>query len=114
MSNRSAVDTIAGYFYQFDHSILSLIKLAEDDATVAIECIEDVDIGEADEVTAVQCKYYAKTEYNHSVIKPAIMPMVTHFAALKANGGNTVRYRLWGIIGFQIRDAVRVSWQLVR
>lgn len=99
MPNRSAVDTIAGYFYQFDHSILSLLKLADDDATVAIECIEDVDIGEADEVTAVQCKYYAKTEYNHSVIKPAIMPMLTHFAGLKANGGSLVRYRLWGHFG---------------
>jgi len=99
MSTRSAVDTIAGYFYQFDHSILSLLQLADDDATVAIECIEDVDIDEADEVTAVQCKYYAKTEYNHSVIKPAIMPMLTHFSGLKASGGSLVRYRLWGHFG---------------
>ena len=99
MSNRSAVDTIAGYFYQFDHTILSLLKLADDGATVAVECIEDVDIDEADELTAVQCKYYAKTDYNHSVIKPAIMPMLTHFAGLRARGASAVKYRLWGHFG---------------
>ncbi|ELX4137046.1 hypothetical protein V6450_000912 [Vibrio vulnificus] len=79
MTNRSAVDTIRGYFYQFDLSILSILELDALDDSVEIECIEDIDIRKATEVTAIQCKYYAKTEYNHSVIKDAIKHMLSHF-----------------------------------
>ena len=77
MSDRSAVDTIRGYFYQFDYSILSLLQLAEPDGSIAVECIEDVDIRTVTEDRAVQCKYYAGTEYNHSVIKLAVMAMLS-------------------------------------
>ncbi|WP_235840042.1 hypothetical protein [Derxia lacustris] len=79
MSNRSAVDTIRGYFYQFDLSILSIVTLPNPDDSIEIECIEDIDIRSANETTATQCKYYAKTEYNHSVIKEAVMYMLSHF-----------------------------------
>ncbi|MBK8434806.1 MAG: hypothetical protein IPL28_27455 [Chloroflexi bacterium] len=96
MTNRSAVDTIRGYFYQFDYSILSVLQLHDSDQSIAIECIEDVDIRTATEVTAVQCKYYAGTEYNHSVIKPAVMYMLSHFKDLKARAKPIVRYSLRG------------------
>ncbi|MEK7915628.1 DUF4297 family anti-phage-associated protein [Burkholderia contaminans] len=79
MTDRSAVDTIRGYFYQFDLSILSVLQLASPDDSIEIECTEDIDIRTATDVTATQCKYYAKTEYNHSVIKDAIKHMVSHF-----------------------------------
>ncbi|WP_282109216.1 DUF4297 family anti-phage-associated protein [Shewanella algicola] len=79
MSNRSAVDTIRGYFYQFDLSIFSILQLGALDDSVEIECVEDIDIRTATEVTATQCKYYAKTEYNHSVIKDAVKHMLSHF-----------------------------------
>jgi hypothetical protein len=79
MTDRSAVDTIRGYFYQFDLSILSILRLTSINDTVQIECIEDVDIRTATEITATQCKYYAKTEYNHAVIKDAVKHMVSHF-----------------------------------
>jgi hypothetical protein len=71
MSNREAIDTITGYFYQFDKSILELLK-QDDKASICIEGIEDIDVVSADETSAIQCKYYAKTEYNHSVIKKPI------------------------------------------
>jgi hypothetical protein len=96
MTDRSAVDTIRGYFYQFDYSILSVLQLHDSDDSIAVECIEDVDILTATEVTAVQCKYYAGTEYNHSVIKPAIMYMLSHFKAIKAEAKATVKYSLRG------------------
>jgi hypothetical protein len=76
--DRSATDTIKGYFYQFDYSILNLLQLENDTDLVQIECIEDIDIHTATDITAVQCKYYAKTEYNHSVIKEPIMFMLSH------------------------------------
>lgn len=79
MTDRSAVDTIRGYFYQFDLSIFSVLQLTSPDDSIEIECTEDIDIRTASEVTATQCKYYAKTEYNHSVIKDAIKHMASHF-----------------------------------
>ena len=96
MIDRSAVDTIRGYFYQFDYSILKVLQLKDLDGSIAVECIEDVDIRTATEVTAVQCKYYAGTEYNHSVIKPAVMYMLGHFKTIKAETQPTVKYSLRG------------------
>lgn len=84
MTDRSAVDTIKGYFYQFDMSILSVLRLANDCDSISIECVEDIDLQTASDATAVQCKYYAKTEYNHSVIKEAVRYMLSHFKEAKA------------------------------
>jgi len=96
MTDRSAVDTIRGYFYQFDYSILKVLQLSNHDESIAVECIEDVDIRTATEVTAVQCKYYAGTEYNHSVIKPAVIFMLSHFKKIRDDGRPLVKYSLRG------------------
>lgn len=93
MSNREAIDTITGYFYQFDKSILELLKQDDDKASICIEGIEDIDVVSADETSAIQCKYHAKTDYNHSVIKKPITLMLRHFAENK-NGG--IKYHLYG------------------
>ena len=69
---RDAIDTITGYYYQFDYSILQLLDLENENNTITIEGIEDVDISEEAGLTAIQCKYYDKTEYNHSVIAKPI------------------------------------------
>ena len=39
MTDRSVVDTIKGYFYQFDLAIISLLKLEEDSDTITVEGI---------------------------------------------------------------------------
>jgi hypothetical protein len=96
MTDRSAVDTIRGYFYQFDYSILQVLQLVDLDDSISVECIEDVDIHTATEDTAVQCKYYAGTEYNHSVIKPAVMFMLTHFKKIRDDGRPLIKYSLRG------------------
>ncbi|GBQ43051.1 DUF4297 family anti-phage-associated protein [Komagataeibacter europaeus] len=96
MADRSAVSTIAGYFYQFDRSILSILGLTGTNDSVAIECIEDIDVHTATEMTAVQCKYYEKSEYNHSVIKPAIMFMLAHYKAGLTAGRPAIHYQLSG------------------
>lgn len=96
MNDRSAVDTIRGYFYQFDYSILKVLQLLNQDDAIDIECIEDVDIHSASEITAVQCKYYAGTEYNHSVIKSAVMYMLTHFKKIRDDGRQLIKYSLRG------------------
>ncbi|WP_380780441.1 DUF4297 family anti-phage-associated protein [Sphingomonas sp. R86520] len=96
MADRSAVSTILGYFYQFDRSILSILGLVLDTDEIAIECIEDIDIRTATETTAVQCKYYERSEYNHSVIKPAIMFMLAHFKEGLEAGRTPIQYQLSG------------------
>ena len=96
MTDRSAVFTIRGYFYQFDRSVLSILDLAEDQESVSVECIEDIDVHTATDTTAVQCKYYEKTEYNHSVIKPAISYMLSHFKEGLTDGQPSIKYKLSG------------------
>lgn len=96
VADRSAVSTITGYFYQFDRSILSILGLSGANDSVAIECIEDIDVHTATETTAVQCKYYEKSEYNHSVIKPAIMFMLAHYKERLTAGRPAIQYQLSG------------------
>ena len=48
--SRDAVDTIKGYYYQFDYFIFQLISLVNEEDTVTIEGIEDVDILEEKEM----------------------------------------------------------------
>ena len=68
MKDRAAIDTIKGYFYQFDYSIDQILTLPNDNDKIVIEGVEDIDVKTATDELAVQCKYYAKSEYNHSVI----------------------------------------------
>lgn len=58
MNTRDAVDTIRGYYYQFDYYILNILNQNIEDNKVYIECIEDIDIETANDKTAIQCKYY--------------------------------------------------------
>ena len=78
MGNRSANATILGYLYQFDFSISKILDTPENDE-IELEGLEDIDITQDDETKLYQCKYYSETEYNHSVIKDAIISMFTHF-----------------------------------
>lgn len=68
---RDAVDTIKGYYYQFNYSIFRILE-GQDDDIVTIEGIEDVDVASGDETVAIQCKYYSKTEYHNSIIAKPI------------------------------------------
>lgn len=93
-NDRTAIDTITGYYYQFDYYILQLLNSADHDE-VCIEAIEDVDIRIDDETTAVQCKYYNKTEYQHSLIAKPIRLMLNHFKQNTTNRNN-IHYKLYG------------------
>ncbi len=92
---RDAIDTITGYYYQFDYSILQLLDLKNENNTITIEGIEDVDILEENGLTAIQCKYYDKTEYNHSVIAKPIRLMLKDYAS-RTPQKKTIRYKLYG------------------
>lgn len=93
-STRDAVDTIKGYYYQFNYSILRILE-GQDDDIVTIEGIEDVDVASGDETVAIQCKYYSKTEYNHSIIAKPIRFMFKDFME-RTKKGNYISYKLYG------------------
>ena len=94
-ADRTAIDTITGYYYQFDYYILELLKCTDPKTAICIEAIEDVDITTADETTAVQCKYYAKTALQPSTLKKPIRLMLEHFAHNPGTRGY-LRYALYG------------------
>jgi len=96
MTDRTAIDTIKGYFYQFDYAISKLLELGNDTDTIIVEGIEDVDIETATEETAIQCKYYAKTEYNHSVIAKPIRLMLDHYKEVTNGTKRRINYKLYG------------------
>lgn len=96
MKDRTAIDTIKGYFYQFDYTIAKLLELGNDTDTIIVEGIEDVDIDTATEKTAIQCKYYAKTEYNHSVIAKPIRIMLDHYKEVTNGTKQRINYKLYG------------------
>lgn len=96
MADRSAIDTIRGYYYQFDYSIATLLNLSNNTDSIVIEGVEDIDIKIATETTAVQCKYYEKTEYNHSVIAEPIRLMLNHFKDVKEGKQTELNYKLRG------------------
>jgi hypothetical protein len=96
MINRTAIDTIKGYLYQFDFAIIKILELSQNTDTVIVEGIEDVDINTATEETAIQCKYYAKTEYNHSVIAKPIRLMLNHYKEVVNGNKPRINYKLYG------------------
>lgn len=96
MTNRSANATIKGYFYQFDHTILQVLDAVSANSSVVIEGIEDVDIEDGAKVVFVQCKYYEGTEYNHSLIKDAVIQMLRHYHGAALFEHQQLRYRLYG------------------
>lgn len=95
MTDRSATATIKGYFYQFDQTIVRLLD-ASKHASVTVEGIEDIDLDDGGDSAFVQCKYYEGTEYNHSVIKDAVILMLRHFHARGCPANQVYRYRLYG------------------
>ena len=61
-----------------------------------MEGIEDVDLETGGESVLTQCKYYEGTEYNHSVIKDAVIHMLRHFKASGCPVSKRLRYRVYG------------------
>lgn len=96
MVNRAANATIKGYFYQFDFAILQLLKAVDEDAKITVEGVEDVDIEDVSNENYIQCKYYSATDYNHSVIKPAIAAMIVHFKEIGSKKTPFPKYKLYG------------------
>lgn len=92
-NGRSAEKTIKGYYYQFDYSIIKVLELNNDNDTICIEGVEDVDITDESNVVFHQCKCYESSDYVHSKITPAIRQMLRHYAN---NKSKEYHYHLYG------------------
>ena len=73
---RSAHHTIAGYHYQFDKSLIEILKASQNE-TITLEGIEDIDLS----VETIQCKYHASLKYVPSLVKAPLQAFLTHFSA---------------------------------
>jgi len=96
MCKRNANNTIKGYFYQFDCSILQLLKLNENEDSIVVEGVEDIDVNIGKDYESIQCKYYENTEYNHSVISEAIRYFLIDFSNRKKQNDSLITYILYG------------------
>ncbi len=93
MASRAADATIKGYYYQFDTSILKLLKLPNNADSIVVEGIEDIDIRTATDLTTVQCKYLSKPNYIPSAVREPISLMLSHFMENKTS--NPLNYVLY-------------------
>ena len=94
--SRQAIDTIRGYYYQFDLTISQILEQKNEKNTITIEGVEDIDIASIDGNTTIQCKYYQGTTYNHSQIKDAIIFFAEHYASVKNSNDKKINYKLYG------------------
>lgn len=95
---RSADASIAGYLYQFDKSILEVLR-AVDSTTVILEGYEDVDLRRPDAIVAIQCKYHQAATFTPRKIRDPLLAMLDSFKK-----GHQLQYRLYGHYGQQVEE----------
>lgn len=89
-SSRSAHHTVAGYHYQFDKSLIEILKAA-DSEVITLEGIEDIDLS----TETIQCKYHASQKYVPSQVKAPLQAFLTHFSANRTS----ITYTLYAHFG---------------
>lgn len=90
--NRTADATILGFNYQFNKSILEILKADDDKTQIMLEGTkEDLDIFLPNKTIAIQCKYYESTEnLTPSVLAKPIFDMLLSYTKDK-----TLNYKLY-------------------
>ena len=93
MNTRSAEYTLLGFYYQFDKNIFEILNQLDDNATITVEGIEDIDISSPTENTVMQIKYQEKTSGTDSTLRKPIILMLKHFSE---NQNSNLKYILYG------------------
>lgn len=90
---RTADYTIKGFLYQFNKTVLEILR-ADDSATVNIEgVIEDVEVVTPTTTIGIQCKYHeASSGFTASAIFKPLLQMLVHFSA---NPTDKIKYVLF-------------------
>ena len=76
---RQADSTIKGYLYQFNKSILEILRMSDDAFLVLEGVIEDIDILSPTGTTTIQCKYHEDKEYKISSVAVPIIEMLCNY-----------------------------------
>ena len=78
---RSADYTIQGFLYQFNKTVLEILKCQDDD-TISVEgIVEDIEIASPASLTAIQCKYHeASTSFTPSAVYKPLLQMLKYFS----------------------------------
>ncbi len=91
--SRTADYTIQGFLYQFNKTLLEVLR-SPDGAEITVEgIIEDIEVVTPSIVTAIQCKYHETHEqFAPSAIFKPLLQMMKHF---QDNPGNRIKYVLF-------------------
>lgn len=91
--SRSADYTIQGFLYQFNKTLIEILK-APDDAEIHIEgIIEDIEIQTPTTLEAIQCKYHETQEkFTLSTVYKPLLQMMQHF---HLNNNQIIKYKLF-------------------
>jgi len=92
---RAATAAISGYAYQFDKTILEILRGGDADR-ITVEGVEDIDLQAAGEAVAIQCKYHEAGRFSLAGIRRPLMLMLDGVAA-----GRHWNYRLYAHFGEQ-------------
>ena len=75
--------------YQFNKSILEILK-ADDKAKIILEgVIEDIDIQSPNATSTIQCKYHEDAKFTMSSVATPILEMICHYNECIALGKST-------------------------
>ncbi|QZA82481.1 hypothetical protein [Deefgea piscis] len=90
---RTADYAIQGFLYQFNKTLLEILK-STDDSIITVEgIVEDIDVVENGITKAIQCKYHeAATSFNASTLYKPLLQMMHHF---HLNSTSTINYILF-------------------
>ena len=91
--SRTADYTIQGFLYQFNKTLLEVLR-SPDGAEITVEgIIEDIEVATPSIVIAIQCKYHeAHEQFTPSAIFKPLLQMMQHF---QNNPGNKIKYVLF-------------------
>ncbi len=105
---RTADYTILGFLYQFNKTLIEILN-ASADATITVEgIIEDIDVADANQLTAIQCKYHeTKSTFTLSDIFKPILQMMDHYSR---NNSHDITYRIFA----HFADEAERQQQLLR
>ena len=78
--SRSADYTIQGFLFQFNKTLLEILKGSDDNEITVEGIIEDIEICSLSGITAIQCKYHEASEkFNPSSIFKPLLQMMDYY-----------------------------------
>ena len=104
---RQADSTIKGYLYQFNKSILEVLRSSFSDSIVLEGIIEDIDILSPTSITTIQCKYHEDKRFTISSVAVPIIEMFCNYCETSYIGKD-IQYILYAYFDENV-DSIKMS-----